>query len=59
MSIGTIYLTYNYKYMCKALTFHEIINNQLYMVLIYGGTINFIYWKANNLGLNSRNVPLL
>lgn len=45
MSIGTIYLTYNYKYMCKALTFHEIINNHLYMVLLYGGTINFIHWK--------------
>lgn len=43
MSIGTIYLTYNYKYMCKALTFHEIINNELYMVLLYGGTINFLY----------------
>lgn len=45
MSIGTVYLTYNYKYMCKALTFHEIINKQLYMVLIYGDTINFIHCK--------------
>lgn len=59
MSIGTIYLTYNYKYMCKALTFHEIINNQLYMVLLYGGRYYKYLLKANNLRLNPHIVRLL